>query len=949
MACLAGLQLLWSQNAYAFKPYTHSWTADQARLDAVDGNVTIHGANYPLHPAVLNALQKWPQYYNAGVIGPDGFPDLTYGQAVIHPVRTGEWLRHVFNKAWEAQTDARYGADDREQILAFTYGFLTHAAGDMWAHTLVNDFAEGVFPSVGDILQSVQAAAIAFRHIVVEGYIGDATPGFDGNPQRTQVGPSDFSDDSTPSFPLNAPHDFIYDALIDRSAATPVKAERGNYLAARGPIIGFFMELDDDIGDFAAEDPEPLEDAISAFDDTLAALAFAEENCNFEDPADAVHDFFACPIALLALGIIIPIDSAEAFHNLVTSTAEALAGEVLDAYIAAWQDDIDGGLHAWGKFGLATTRGLFDPQARRNFQNDNCAIQGLDGLDGLRANCEDSVHLPDVVLNEANPFINDHLLSMLGLPDFVGDLREIFGEISDVFEDILAYAGLPFDPVFGAIAEIKSFIGDLIKDAIEEVIGVNVETLEAFIKEPSRFLCLDGVPVTLPSPIGDVTIPLFQPETHDRLDALLGLPPGHHLLVEGENLPPECGPLGDSVEFDPDLFASAKNAITLSKLLLLDGPVLNQVLSDILGRAIATYHAGDNVMIQALDPAKTWLQLIDGDHAWRVDGQPRFGPRPEDRTGGRGNFPLWESCVLRPAFRVLFTDWENSGENFPDLGDFPTSDPVNDPLPPSSEIAAQGNIFDNGSRLFLGANHQLIVSAQDSPAGQAFPNEELGLERRTYTNPAAPGLFLASFQGEAFTISGGDGRYLVDLHSADCCHTFLDENGAQDGDPLPPENINTFEFFLDTTPPAVTCQVPPFTLTFDTDDFSTVQYTVDDGPFGSGVAGFSSVLDGFVTAFGVVTVNVGDTLDMFFLYPGTRTVAVTTADNLGNTGTSQCTFSLHATAASLINNLKRGQSLGFLPDPIVFQSLLAKLNAAQQLHLGGKHTKEHDCPLVVYR
>ena len=49
---------------------------------------------------------------------------------------------------------------------------------------------------------------------------------------------------------------------------------------------------------------------------------------------------------------------------------------------------------------------------------------------------------------------------------------------------------------------------------------------------------------------------------------------------------------------------------------------------------------------------------------------------------GTGNMPLWESDVLRPAFRQLFTDWENGivvnwddAANFPDLYDMATSIP----------------------------------------------------------------------------------------------------------------------------------------------------------------------------------------------------------------------------------------------------------------------------------
>ena len=40
-----------------------------------------------------------PAYFNAGVVGPDGFPDLTYGQSVMHPEQTGKWLTHILKQA----------------------------------------------------------------------------------------------------------------------------------------------------------------------------------------------------------------------------------------------------------------------------------------------------------------------------------------------------------------------------------------------------------------------------------------------------------------------------------------------------------------------------------------------------------------------------------------------------------------------------------------------------------------------------------------------------------------------------------------------------------------------------------------------------------------------------------------------------------------------------------
>ena len=80
------LAMLTSVPAEAFKPYTHVVAAQPALADVVDdGRVTIDGREYAVSPAVVQALRDWPSYYQAGVIGPDGFPDLTFGQSTIHP------------------------------------------------------------------------------------------------------------------------------------------------------------------------------------------------------------------------------------------------------------------------------------------------------------------------------------------------------------------------------------------------------------------------------------------------------------------------------------------------------------------------------------------------------------------------------------------------------------------------------------------------------------------------------------------------------------------------------------------------------------------------------------------------------------------------------------------------------------------------------------------------
>jgi hypothetical protein len=865
-AAFGAAVVLSGETAYAWKPYTHNTTALQAYRDAVDdGTVTILGRTYPVAPEVVAALRNWPQFYNAGVIGPDGFPDLTYGQSVIHPgtgvpgaPKTGAWLGHVLRSALAARSDPSLSATEKQQILAFAFGFLTHGAGDMWGHTFVNDFAQGVFPGVSEILTDPNKAAIALRHIAAEGYVGDATPGFDGNQDtpdpRDARGPApggDVSDDSTPALSYDAPHAFIFRTLIDPEADTPSKD--------RGPLISFFRGLRSNLRGVLTNNPKPLQDAINSYDDTVAVFISLQEDCDF----DELEDIIACPAGLLALGLEVAIDSAEAFFRLVTETVELAAKEVLNAYLAAWIDDIDDGLRHWSEFGLASTRALFDPQARRNLQNEECEHTGPDDTNSLlRANCEHGIGAVDTLLDQADDFINDHLLSMVGAPDLVGDLRSILESISDVVDDIIGTITAPFNPLREVLAEVKQFINDLIEDAVSDLLGVNIEAIRDLLTHANRFTCLEQITFDFPSPLGTQTINLFASGSHDRLDRLIGLDSGHHVIEEG--IPPECGRLPDTAELEFDAMVATANTVMMSKLLLLDGPQLNQLLGDILNRQISTYDAGQNVMIEGLSPDNPWLGSIDSDHAWRQDGLPRFcddgtacpdgaTARPAQQNGGAGNFPIWESCVLRPAFRQLFTDWEATG--FPEFGDAPGADPANDPDPPTSTLARTGTSFDSGSRIFVAADNAFTLTAQDGPTGRTFPNDQLGLQRRIYTDAGNPDSFADSFQGETFKLTGPDGLYFIGVHSADPCHSFS-------GHPEGPETEHVSSFYLDTTPPQLTCPSPPFGQSYDTASTITLEFSVSDGA-GSGIAQSAAAVDGFGALDGTTPTTSGTTLDLF--------------------------------------------------------------------------------------
>jgi hypothetical protein len=940
-----------TQSVEAFKPFTHVGTGTSAYDDALDGFVTIEGRQYAIDPALKDALIAWPAHYNAGVIGPDGFPDLVMGQQVIHPEETGQWLEFILAEAWAAQTSPDYDDAERGQILAFAYGYLTHAAGDVWAHTLVNEFARETFPGVGDILTDKEDAQFALRHLIVEGYIGDATEGYDGNPDRTPVLTSpydDVSDDETPGIPFAAPTEWIYETLVDRNSGAPG--------TSRGKLIDFFYGLKDTLQAAVGADPQPLEAALESYNTTVAlfdsvfdtatcgddidndgdgaqddgcgdagdpdavgtsehesgSCTFGAGNTGVDIAIDVAWDLAACPIALGALAGSAVIDSLEAAFNLVVQGVAYAADALLDAYFQEWIYDINEGLANWGELGLAVTKGLFDPQTRRDGQNFECESRGSENVE-LRADCENGFGTIDAIFYSADPFINDHLLSMLGAPDFVGGLREALADLSHVIDQVVSPALNPLRKVSDAI---KDEAKEMVKDLLEDRWGIPVDKVEFLLDNPSARMDIQSF--NLGETIGDVE--LFQPGERAKLDEYLGL------LPHAPNQP-----LDDGESFNPDRsgFKAFANAVTLSKMLLLDGPEMDHLLSDLAGRPMELYGQHGklgNVMTTALpgagDGTDLWLRSIDADFAWRSNAAPLEGtllPMGHE-TGGHDNFPLWESCILRPSFRVLFDDWHNNGvlntSNFPDNGDPVSVDP-NDPNAPVTGVSISGPKYVSGPTTFVAADAEITFSATDD----FWTPEEISLE--------------ISINGGAFQpFANGTTMRMGDLGLGDGPATF----SVRATDPCRTEIATDTTVVLDTTAPVVTYSQPAAAL-YDTDDVSSIAYSANDGA-GSGVASTSVTFDGAPSTNGAV-------LDMFFLPAGIHTMVVTATDNVGNSGQTPREFRLRATSVSLRNNVTRARQLGLIPSADVYKGLMDKLNTSVKQHTKGQHGAEINTVIAV--
>jgi hypothetical protein len=161
-----------------WKINTHLFAANQAIADALnDGMVTIPPfGEIPVAASALRALRAAPSSYRAGVLAPDLFPDMWMGGWFIHSDLSNtekwtadDWMRHVWTKA-RAWPDPA----ERDKVMAFAYGFLTHGAGDMFAHTYVNQKADGAW-----ITFTGPARSTAVKHVVLEGFIGANTPATD--------------------------------------------------------------------------------------------------------------------------------------------------------------------------------------------------------------------------------------------------------------------------------------------------------------------------------------------------------------------------------------------------------------------------------------------------------------------------------------------------------------------------------------------------------------------------------------------------------------------------------------------------------------------------------------------------------------------------------------------------------------------------------------------------
>ena len=374
--CIFSVFLVKVPPAFAWKPTTHVYLAEQAREDAIDdGKVTINKINsrgeiiskvgdYNVDPNILQALKSNPAQYRAGVIGPDAYPDILTGQQVIHPETnpkgTNGWLEYLWDNS-----------DESPAVKSFVVGYLTHAAGDIYGHTFINNFSGDAF--------TFTPKENAIKHIVLEGYFDKRLPSSALNSKFFNVS-------------ISGVENFIYHNLID--------ARRGTFLNQKLITPGgkgtdySIPRIYSTLRNILESNIQRYRDKLSEYDKRAADLYAAADNCELTD--------FSCSKVLL---------KAEAEKVKLEKQIYAASNKPITTYYEFWIRDIDRGLKKWSSVSHKVAIQLFFNPSRKSNVDEAQDI------------------LEDYAIN--------HLLSMSGAPDVAGNILNEIGNIADIISTII--------------------------------------------------------------------------------------------------------------------------------------------------------------------------------------------------------------------------------------------------------------------------------------------------------------------------------------------------------------------------------------------------------------------------------------------------------------------------------------------------------------------------------
>ncbi len=626
---IAGVVLV-GRPAAAFKLDTHVWIAQEVLNDLLpDGKLTIAPfGEFTVKPEIVRALRDHAKAYRMGHIGPDGFPDVIAGQMTAHPGvpggwQTDDWLRWVLG---EARTSAE---------LAFAYGYLGHAAADVWAHTYVNTYA-------GDILVLTDGEAeVEARHMALEDYILHRQPPLrDGSGRALSAAES-----------VEVPVAFARDALIlasgaareyRRQGSTAYLAKMRDFLERLDEAVALLEETEATIN----EEIEKVQDEIQDLQDKIDDLTKRTVKIciPFTNKCKRVRIFPASCFLLppVCASILVFRGALEVTEHLI-EVPKALVTVLFTSGLnplVHWRDNVRQAIGEYIRMSEEVAKEILegpDGDPMRPVRNWLCqwlptffAIPAeavfpicgtLRAVDAIRDFHEGIQRAEDRIAEKLGVFtwlVAPHIKIRQAKDKVVEDLKHEFAELAA--------------DLAGALAGDDSLLVDLI---VMRTPARN--TAEATEKLRSIF-AQDGSSKGLLE-IGDVV---------DRVNADMRL--------------------GGSGKWSPSLFPPISNAIVLAKISLLDAPELNRMARD-AGVACTIYGGQLFKPAQPFNALFGGLRSIDGHHQWQETALqlPRRGGFADSawpagrhygidfiQNVGMG-FPLWhdEDARLNLFFRIF--------------------------------------------------------------------------------------------------------------------------------------------------------------------------------------------------------------------------------------------------------------------------------------------------------
>lgn len=649
------LCLFWGTSpAAAFKLETHVWIAQQVLNDLLrndpfpctvalvrydlqpDGSV-IEGkkfGDFKVEPAICESLRAHAGQYRMGSIGPDAFPDIPGGQMTTHPGVTGsggwqtdDWLRWVLDGA------VRPRAEATSETLAFAYGFLTHAAGDVFAHSYVNAYSGDIFDlEIGNPNGERQ---VELRHIALETYIKNFTPPLAG-PTGVALGRTELNVELGDEVVR-----YIRDRLILNST---VAGQYGRQPATRhlkamydfwhklGVLIsdvdslvqqvnGYIEQVDASIADIEGRISEVKKKKVCAPD-------WLGGGCVRVYPAYCLVDPGTCA-AVVALEITL---SGARASFAIAQRANELTGESVKAPLELWRSNVEEAITQYVVTSFNVARSILrsdldlPDHEKAKAQLTNWLCQYGPAFGGVPPELTGLACTPGQQLSE--------------LTSNIRRAREEFDEtpLAWFIDPLGAFnARIQNELDHGLLAKLtKLFIGDESEDCPECIL-----LSLAHMREER------------------VTAEALNDEFgQDSSNKNLLIVPGMNAAVESDMH------VGDSSQFNALAFHPVHNAILLSKLLLLGPAELNR-LAESAGVNISIY--GPNLY----EPAASFnvlfdaVKSIDGNHQWQEFGLPyprRSGADTEPHQYGYAFLPenpkgfrLWQDCLARKnVFLELF-------------------------------------------------------------------------------------------------------------------------------------------------------------------------------------------------------------------------------------------------------------------------------------------------------